>query len=263
MSRQRLRAVRRALTGIAVAVGERRRLFAAVAAAVFLVNVVLPPLVLTVARKPPDHVSVNPWLRNLPAWLASDEATRQRKAEFLWNAALYWVIASGTYDDAEWGYTATVRDVVRWMVLSLLFATYFALWYARRDRLRACAVPVVATGRRAGVAGALLSTVGFSTLPCSVIGCGAPVLPVLGLALSGLELSSQTLATLSGTAQALSLVVYAGVVAGIAVLAGHVAAGTPAAGTPGSGVPGAPGSGSSGSGAPRDPGSATSTPMRA
>jgi hypothetical protein len=227
MDRQRLRAVRGAFAGIVLAVRERRRLFATVAVAVFLVNVLLPPLVLTVARKPPDHVSINPWLRNLPAWLASDDATWQRKAQFLWNAALYWVIASGRYDDAEWGYTATVRDVARWVVVSLLFATYFALWYARRDRLRACAVPVAATGRRAGVAGALLSTVGFSTLPCSVIGCGAPVLPVVGLALSGLELSSQTLATLSGTAQALSVVVYAGVVAGIGVLARQVMAGAP------------------------------------
>jgi len=89
MDRQRLRAVRGAFAGIVLAVRERRRLFATVAVAVFLVNVLLPPLVLTVARKPPDHVSINPWLRNLPAWLASDDATWQRKAQFLWNAALY------------------------------------------------------------------------------------------------------------------------------------------------------------------------------
>lgn len=230
MGRQAVRASGRALAGIGQAVRERRQVFAAVAAVVFLVNVALPPVVLAVARKPWDHVSLNPWLRNLPAWLASDEATWQRKAQFVWNAALYWVIASGTHDDAEWGYTATVRDVARWVMLSLLFATYFALWYARRDRLRACAVPSrAAGGGRAGAAGALLSTVGFSTLPCSVIGCGAPVLPVLGLALSGLELTSQTLTVLNRAAQGITLVVYAGVLIGIAVLARQLAADAPLA----------------------------------
>jgi hypothetical protein len=229
MGRQGLGAVGGVLAGISGAVRDRRRVFAAVAATVFLLNVALPPVVLAVARKPWDHISVNPWLRNLPAWLVSDEATWQRKAAFVWNAALYWVIASGTHDAADWGYTATVRDVARWLLLSLLFATYFALWAAHRDRVRACAAPAGGTaGRGAGVAGAVLSTVGFSTLPCSVIGCGAPVLPVLGLALSGLELTSQTLAILSRTAQAITLVVYAGVLGGIGVLARRLATGAPA-----------------------------------
>ena len=35
-------------------------------------------------------------------------------------------------------------------------------------------------GRRSGVAGMLASVVGLSTGPCSVMGCGAPVLPVVG-----------------------------------------------------------------------------------
>lgn len=199
----------------------RGRLFAVVAVGVLLLNVALPPLVLSVARKPPDHFSFNPWLRNLPGWLASEEATWARKAEFLWNAALYWFIASGPYDAAEWGYTATVRDVARWIVLSLLFATYFALWSFRAAQLRSCGIRATgaAVGQQAGVTGALLSTLGFSTLPCSVVGCGAPVLPVVGLALSGLGLSSETLAVINRTSRAVSLLVYALLLAGIVYLA--------------------------------------------
>ncbi len=207
--------------GIGQAIRLRWKLFVLVVLGILLVNVALPPLVLAVARKPWDHFSFNPWLRNLPSWLASEEATWSRKVEFLWNAALYWFIASGTHDAAEWGYTATVRDVVRWIVLSLLFGTYFALWSVRREQLRACGVgsAQASVGQRAGVAGAVLSTLGFSTMPCSVAGCGVPVLPVLGLALSGLGLSSETLAAINHTSRAITLLVYGGLLAGIIYLA--------------------------------------------
>lgn len=40
---------------------------------------------------------------------------------------------------------------------------------------------------QAGVAGALTSVLGFTTAPCSVVGCGVPVLPVIGLAFTGLS----------------------------------------------------------------------------
>ena len=43
--------------------------------------------------------------------------------------------------------------------------------------------------------GAFASVLGLSTGPCSVVGCGAPVLPVVGLVFTGL--SSGTLAVLS------------------------------------------------------------------
>jgi membrane protein implicated in regulation of membrane protease activity len=46
---------------------------------------------------------------------------------------------------------------------------------------------------------------GLSTGPCSVVGCGAPVLPVVGLVFAGL--SSGTLALLSGASRVLSAVV--------------------------------------------------------
>jgi hypothetical protein len=46
---------------------------------------------------------------------------------------------------------------------------------------------------------------GLSTGPCSVMGCGAPVLPVVGLAVAGL--SSGTLALLSGLSTVVGRVV--------------------------------------------------------
>lgn len=206
------------------AIGTYRRTFVLAALAIFVMNLTLPPLILSAVRKAPDHFSFNPWLRNLPAWLASDEATWGRKVEFLYGAALYWFIADSPFDAPEWGYTATVRDVLHWIALALLFGAYFALWAARRARVAACtpgAVP--AGGRRAGLAGALLSTLGFSTLPCSVVGCGAPVLPVVGLVVTGMELSSVTLNWINRTSHAVALLVYLGIAAGIISLSGWLA----------------------------------------
>ncbi|MEK7245439.1 MAG: hypothetical protein AAB223_05420, partial [Pseudomonadota bacterium] len=54
------------------------------------------------------------------------------------------------------------------------------------------------TGRAGGIAGALAGVVGLSTGPCSVVGCGAPVLPVVGRVFAGL--SSGTLKLLAGLA---------------------------------------------------------------
>src|SRR2546426_9425578 len=93
----------------------RRRagVFVLVVAAIVALNLVLPPLVLSVARKPYDYFSINPWLHNLPSWLASGEATASRKADFLWNAAVLWVVASGGCDAAGGGVSVTVADIAR------------------------------------------------------------------------------------------------------------------------------------------------------
>ncbi len=220
-----LRAIGNAARGTRGALRANRRIFVIVALGVLFLNVVLPPVVLSVVRKPYDHFSFNPWLHNLPAWLTSDEATWGRKLEFLYNAALYWFIASSPYDAPEWGYTATVRDVIRWIVISLLFGTYFALWYARRGQVAACPPGMAArSGGRAGVAGALFSTLGFSTLPCSVVGCGAPVLPVLGLTLTGLGLTVATLESINRVSRVITLLVYLGVALGIVYLSRLAAA---------------------------------------
>lgn len=223
MTRSVLKALGRIVRGIGGAIRARRKVFIGATLAIFLLNVMLPPVVLSVARKPWDHFAFNPWLRNLPAWLASDEDTLAGKASFLTDAALYWFIADGPADAPEWGYTATVRDVVRWLLVALLFATYFALasyrWAQLKPRARA---PLGGGSGRTGVAGALLSTLGFSTMPCSVVGCGAPVLPVLGLTLTGL--SSAALGWIYRGSQAITILVYAGVAVGIVHLSRLVTA---------------------------------------
>ena len=79
-----------------------------------------------------------------------------------------------------------VPSFVRFIFTSLLFGVYFAPWFHRRDQVKHCGLEPRA-GRRAGVVGMLTSVLGFSTGPCSVVGCGVPVLPVVGLAFTGLS----------------------------------------------------------------------------
>jgi hypothetical protein len=66
------------------------------------------------------------------------------------------------------------------------------------------------------------SVLGLSTGPCSVVGCGAPVLPVVGLVFAGL--SSTTLALLSQVSRVSAIVVIAALLMAVAWLgrqAGH------------------------------------------
>lgn len=183
------------------AVRARPKVFVAVAASVFALNLFLPPLVLSLVRKPWDYSSFNPWLSQLPRWLVSPDATIWRKVTFLWDLALFWFIADSPYDAPEWGFAISVRDLVRWLFVSGLFGAYFALWvYARTQPAGAGAWR---GGGRGGALGAVVSTLGLSTAPCSVMGCGAPVLPVLGLAFQGLTSGVLAgLATLSNVANA-------------------------------------------------------------
>lgn len=201
---------------IRTAIRERPLVFAGVALAVFALNLVLPVLILTVARKPWDHFSFNPWLSQLPGWLASSTVTLGRKLEFLSHVALFWFIASGQYDDAEWGFSADVRDLGRWLLIGVLFGAYFVLWLHARRRLAAGGGAWRGSGT-GGFAGAFLSTLGLSTAPCSVAGCGLPVLPVMGLALQGL--TSGTLAAMAGVSKIATWVVIGGTSLAIVALA--------------------------------------------
>ena len=203
---------RGAVGGTWAAIRARPQVFWGVALAVFLLNLLLPPLVLAIVRKPWDHFSFNPWLSQLPRWLVSPEATIGRKLEFLSNVSLLWFIASSPYDAPEWGFSVDVRDLARWTVMSLLFGAYFALYAYARSR------PVWRgvgwrCGRRGGSVGAVLSTLVLSTAPCSVAGCGAPILPVLGLVFQGL--TSGALAGLATLSRVMTEVVFVG--AGVAV----------------------------------------------
>ena len=186
-------AIRRVFRGIGAAIRARWKVFLAVGVAVFVLDLFLPLLVLSVTRKPWDYFAFNPWLKKLPEYLLGSDATLQRKLEFLPNLALFWFLADGPYGP-EWGFAVTVTDLARFVFMSLLFGAYFALWFYRRDQLVQFGWGV-RTARQGGVAGALASTLGLSTGPCTVTGCGAPVIPVVGLVFTGL--SSGTLAALA------------------------------------------------------------------
>lgn len=188
----------RAVRGIGAAIRARPKVFGAVAFGVFVLNLVLPVVVLSLARKPVDYFTFNPWLSRLPEWLASRDVSLTRKLEFLSDLALAWFIAENPVEGVEWGFIVDVPSIARFIFTSLLIAAYFALWFYRRDQLRYGGWGAGAT-RYGGVAGALTSVLGFSTGACSVMGCGVPVLPVVGLAVTGV--SSGTLAFFGGLAR--------------------------------------------------------------
>lgn len=197
-----MRAVRDAFVGLGAAVRARAGTFAVVSILVGAMSVLVPPLLLSVVRKPADFFTVNPWLRVLPEYLASPDHSAWTKAEKLSNLALFWFSADSPYGGTEWGFAIDVRDVVRITVTSLLVGVYFALWRDRRHGgpRRAPQSPrtplaTAGAGRAGGVAGGLAAVLGLSTGPCSVVGCGAPVLPVVGLVFTGL--TSGTLALLA------------------------------------------------------------------
>jgi hypothetical protein len=168
-----------------------------------------------VVRKPVDYFTFNPWLSELPSYLTADNVMLQRKLEFLPNLALFWFSADSPYGGVDWGFAVTVGDLVRYLSLSLLFGLYFALVVHCRD----CA-PAAGwgpkLGRGGGVSGVAASVLGVSTGGCTVMGCGAPVLPVVGLAFIGL--SSGTLAALAALSRVATTVVFIAVAVGVMYL---------------------------------------------
>ena len=197
------------------AVRARPGVFLGIALAVIALDLFLPLFVLSVFRKPWDHFSFNPWLVHLPSWLLSPKETLARKVEFASDVSLFWFIASSPYDAAEWGFSVGLQDLLRWVSTGAVFGAYFALWAYARARPT---VPRPWQGSgRGGVAGAVLSTLGLATSPCSVAGCGLPVLPVMGLAMQGL--TSGTLAALATLSRVATQVVLVGMTLSVVALA--------------------------------------------
>src|SRR6266581_3431903 len=194
-----MRGLAQALRGIGVAVRSRWKIFAAVALAIFLIDVFLPPVLLSVVRKPVSSLTLNPWLKNLPDFVASTRVPLSRKIEFLPNLALFWFISTGPIEP-EWGFAVTVTDLFRFTVMSLLFGAYFALWLYRRDS-QAPRAWGVSTARRGGVLGAL-------------------TIPVLGLGFAGL--SSGTIKWMAQMSTIAATAVLAGVAAGVLYLGWRV-----------------------------------------
>ena len=200
--------------GIARAVRARWLALSVTVVAVLALDVLLPPLVLSVARKPWTYFTFNPWLTRAPEYLMSSTPLSE-KLDFLSRVALFWFSADGPYGQPEWGFAVDGADVVRFLVTALLIGLYVALWLERRaagtmPRWRAAA------GRSGGTLAAVGGVLGLSTGPCSVVGCGAPVLPVVGLAFAGL--SSTTLAVLSQVSQLSAIAVIVLLLIAIVVL---------------------------------------------
>lgn len=200
-----------ALRGTWTALAAHPWVFATVTLSVAALNVLAPVAILSAVRKPLDYYTFNPWLKRLPEWLASDEATLGEKLAKLPDLALFWFSASSTYGGAEWGFAVDVADAARILLVSALFGLYFALWRSYR-------------GVVLGGAGAAVTLFGISTGACSVTGCGAPVIPVLGLAFVGLE--SGTLAFLAQFSRVATIAVLVVLSAAVGYLAWRVS--TPA-----------------------------------
>ena len=183
--------IRRVMVGLGRALRARRGTFAAVGAAVVILDVVVPVLVLSVARKPVDYFTVNPWLSNLPGYLASGKGPVGERIERAWGLALFWFSANGIFG-IDWGFAVTAADLARFVLMGALIGAYFALWLHRRDQTGAGGW-AVRLGRPGGVLGAAGSVCGLATGGCTVMACGAPVIPVVGLAFVGLSSTTLTL----------------------------------------------------------------------
>jgi hypothetical protein len=205
----------RAGRGIVGAIREHPRVFLAVALTVVALSLLAPPVILSLVRRPVDYFTVNPWLKRLPEYVLSPAVPLAQKLEKLPALALFWFSADSPYGGTDWGFAVDVTDLGRVLALAGLFGAYFALLARRRAAARGAGEGGPSL-RRGGLGGMLASVVGLSTGPCSVMGCGAPVIPVVGLAFAGL--SSGTLAFLASLSRAATLLVFLGLVGGVLYL---------------------------------------------
>ena len=203
--------------GVGRAIRARPAVVALVAAGVVALDVLLPPLVLSVARAPWTFFTFNPWLKSFPAYLASSTPWSE-KLDFLSRVALFWFSADGPYGAPEWGFAVDMMDVARFALTALLIGVYVALWLERRAA--AAHGWRGGAGSAGGAVGACVSVLGLSTGPCSVVGCGAPVLPVVGLVFAGL--SSTTLAVMSQVSRISAIAVVVALLVAIAWLGWHL-----------------------------------------
>ena len=221
MVQRALTAMVQTLRGIAAAIRSRPKIVLAAAGAVTAFNLLAPIVVLSIARKPVDFFTFNPWLRRLPEYLHSPEPL-EKKLSFVSNMAIGWASADNAGGEGvEWGFVLDVPTLGRILLTSLVFGTFFALWSYRRAQ-GAASAPDAA--RPAGMAGAVTSVIGLSTGPCSLSGCGVPVLPVVALAFTGL--SSGTLTLISQLSRISFVVILSLMTAGVLWL-GWKAGGAP------------------------------------
>lgn len=215
-----LRLITRTISGVVAAIRARPATFGAVTLGISVLNVALPVAVLSIARKPVDAFMFNPWLSRLPEYLTGSQDPLARKLEFLSSMALGWFIANNPIEGVEWGFIVDVPSLARFVLTALLFGAFYVLWLYRRDQMRISGWETSAV-RYGGAGGALTSVAGFSTGACSVMGCGVPVLPVVGLALTGVSSGTLTfLMQLSRVATAVVMIAMTAAVAWFGWLAG-------------------------------------------
>ncbi len=199
-----MRWIAESLRGAWTALAAHPGIFAAVTLAVAALNIIAPVAILSAVRTPYTYFTFNPWLSRLPEYLASSDVATWEKLRKLPDLALFWFSAGATYGGADWGFAVDVADLGRILLVSALFGLYFALWRRYRDLASGGAARAL---QRGGAAGAAATVVGVSTSACSVMGCGAPVIPVLGLAFVGLE--SGTLQFLAQSSRVATIAVFA------------------------------------------------------
>jgi len=193
MAQNVLGAIGQTFRGIGAALRARAKVVWGVTAAVFVFNLTAPVIILSLVRKPADFFTFNPWLSRLPEYLRSEEAW-SKKLSFLSSMAIAWASADNKVEGIEWGFIIDVPTIVRILLTSLIFGSFFALWSYQRSCGLAAGKGFEAA-RPAGIAGAVTSVFGLTTGPCSLAGCGVPVLPVVGLAFTGLSSGTLTLFT--------------------------------------------------------------------
>lgn len=193
MIHKSLSAIAQTFRGIRSALRAEAKIVWAVTAAVAVFNLAAPVLMLSIVRRPANFFTFNPWLRRLPEYVASDDPW-SKKLSFLSQMAIGWVSADNPVEGVEWGFIVDVPTLGRILLTSLIFGAYFALWAYRRRQGETCGLPSKAS-RRAGVVGAVTSVLGLTTGPCTLAGCGVPVLPVVGLAFTGLSSGTLSLFT--------------------------------------------------------------------
>src|SRR3989441_11947287 len=166
MDRTALGAIAQTLRGIGVGLRSGKRVVFAVTAAVFAFNLVAPVAILSLARRPPDFFTFNPWLSRLPEYLASEEPLA-KKLSFLSQMAIAWVSADNKVEGIDWGFIVDVPTLARIVLASLVFGAYFALWSYRRPQGAG-----LEAARPAGVPGAGTSPSGRTAAPPTVAGRG-------------------------------------------------------------------------------------------
>jgi hypothetical protein len=170
--------VRQVFRGILTAVRAHKAIASCAALLIAAFNLLAPILILSVARKPADFFTFNPWLPRLPGYLMLPGSLAEKVA-FLAELKVAWVSADGP-DGPVWAFILDVPTLARIACFAVLFGAFFALWAHHRK-----------TTSRAGIFAAATSVLGLTTCPCSMAS-GAPVLPLIALAFT--SVSAGTLA---------------------------------------------------------------------